>query len=111
MALVLTEEQELLKDTASEFVLENSPVARLRKLRDTADSTGFSRSLWKEMAELGWMGLHVDESLGGQGFGLAELSIVVEELGYAMAASYTHLTLPTNSDALPPRAPFLSHQK
>jgi alkylation response protein AidB-like acyl-CoA dehydrogenase len=40
---------------------------------------------WKDMAALGWMGLHVDEASGGQGFGLAELAIVLEELGYALA--------------------------
>jgi alkylation response protein AidB-like acyl-CoA dehydrogenase len=81
MALVLTEEQELLKDTASEFVLENSPVARLRKLRDTADSTGFSRSLWKEMAELGWTGIVFPESSGGSELGFSEFGVLLEELG------------------------------
>ncbi len=42
-------------------------------------------SFWKEMAEFGWMGLHVDEAHGGQGFGLPELSVVLEALGFAMA--------------------------
>jgi alkylation response protein AidB-like acyl-CoA dehydrogenase len=67
-----------------------------RAFLNSQDARAESRSLleepnerlphfWKEMAELGWMGLHVDESQGGQGFGLAELSIVVEELGFAMA--------------------------
>ena len=36
---------------------------------------------WDEMAKLGWLGLHIDEADGGQGFGLAELAVVVEELG------------------------------
>lgn len=42
-------------------------------------------SFWSEMANLGWMGLHVDEGHGGQGYGLLELSIVLEELGFAAA--------------------------
>lgn len=42
-------------------------------------------SFWNEMAELGWLGLHVSESHGGQGFALAELAVVLEELGRAVA--------------------------
>lgn len=42
-------------------------------------------AFWNEMTALGWTGLHVDESCGGQGFGLLELAIVVEELGFAAA--------------------------
>ena len=40
---------------------------------------------WSEVAGLGWLGLHVPEEHGGQGFGLAELAVVVEELGHAVA--------------------------
>lgn len=42
-------------------------------------------AFWQGMADLGWMGLHVDEAHGGQGFGVLELAIVVEALGYAAA--------------------------
>ena len=56
MQLVLTEDQELLAKTAADFVSERSPVARMRALRDSADADGFSRKLWKEMAQLGWVG-------------------------------------------------------
>ena len=71
---------------------EHQELARVaRAFLDSHDARGASRALleepterlphfWKEMAELGWMGLHVDESVGGQGFGLAELSIVVEHV-------------------------------
>ena len=42
-------------------------------------------AFWQGMADLGWMGLHVDEAHGGQGFGTLELAIVLEALGYAVA--------------------------
>jgi acyl-CoA dehydrogenase len=85
MDLVLTEDQELIAKTAADFVKEKSPVARMRALRDAKDATGFSRALWKEMAELGWVGLAFPESLGGAGLGFAELALVLEELGKTLA--------------------------
>jgi alkylation response protein AidB-like acyl-CoA dehydrogenase len=85
MQLVLTEDQELLAKTAADFVAQNSPVARVRALRDANDPDGFSRALWKQMAELGWVGIPFPESLGGAGMGLAELAVVLEELGKNLA--------------------------
>jgi alkylation response protein AidB-like acyl-CoA dehydrogenase len=81
MALVLTEEQELLRDTAREFVQSSSPVSELRKLRDSGDEVGFSRDLWKQAAELGWAGILFPEELGGVGLGYAELGVILEEAG------------------------------
>jgi len=83
--LILSEDQELLAKTAADFVAENSPVARVRALRDANDPDGFSRALWKQMAELGWVGIPFPESLGGAGMGLAELAVVLEELGRNLA--------------------------
>jgi alkylation response protein AidB-like acyl-CoA dehydrogenase len=45
-----SEEQELLRNTAREFIAEHSPVKELRRLRDSNDPVGFSRDLWKQMA-------------------------------------------------------------
>src|SRR5574339_679632 len=81
MSLALTEEQELLRNTAREFIAEHSPVKELRRLRDTNDPVGFSRELWKQMAELGWAGITLPEEYGGSGLGYAELGIVLEECG------------------------------
>jgi acyl-CoA dehydrogenase len=83
--LVLSEDQELLAKTAADFVAERSPVARVRQLRDSRDPDGFSRALWKEMAELGWLGIPFPESAGGAGMGLAELAVVLEALGRRLA--------------------------
>lgn len=85
MQLVLTEDQELLAKTALDFVQEKSPLGRVRALRDAADPLGFSKSFWKEMAELGWVGILVREEQGGAGMGLAELSVVMEALGRNLA--------------------------
>ncbi len=87
MSLALSEEQELLRSTAREFVSENAPVKELRRLRDAQDPVGFSRSLWKQMGELGWAGIVLPEDLGGAGLGYAELGIVLEECGRTLAAT------------------------
>jgi acyl-CoA dehydrogenase len=83
--LLLSEDQELLAKTANDFVAEHSPVSRMRKLRDTKDPVGFSRALWKQMAELGWVGIPFPESVGGAGLGFAELAPVLEALGRKLA--------------------------
>jgi acyl-CoA dehydrogenase len=83
--LVLSEDQELIAKTAADFVAEKSPIARVRALRDAGDPTGFSRALWKEMAELGWVGIPFPESVGGAGLGLADLAVVLESLGRTLA--------------------------
>ena len=85
MALVLTEDQELLAQTARDFVRTNSPVSRLRALRDAQDSVGFSRDVWQEMAQLGWAGILIPEEYGGAGMGLADLAVVLEAVGRNLA--------------------------
>ncbi len=85
MQLVLTEDQELLAKTAADFVAERSPVSRIRALRDADDPLGFSPALWKEMADLGWVGIPFPEEYGGAGMGVAELAVVLEALGRALA--------------------------
>jgi alkylation response protein AidB-like acyl-CoA dehydrogenase len=81
VSLVLSEDQELIAKTALDFIAAESPVSRMRALRDAADPVGFSRDLWKQMAELGWLGIPFPESIGGAGMGFAELAIVLEALG------------------------------
>ena len=85
MQIVLNEDQELLAKTAADFVSEKSPVGRMRELRDERDPDGFSRALWKEMAELGWVGIPFSEAHGGAEMGLAELAVVLEALGRNLA--------------------------
>lgn len=87
MPLVLNEEQEMLRDSARGFLDEKAPVSALRKLRDTNDETGFDRDLWKEMAEMGWAGILVDEEHGGADFGFVGAGVIAEEMGRTLTAS------------------------
>lgn len=79
--MVLSEDQELLAKTVADFVRERLPLSRVRELRDSRDPIGFSRSLWKEMAELGWLGIPFPEAVGGADLGLAEVVLVTEACG------------------------------
>jgi len=47
MPLVLSDEQQMLRESARGYLAEQAPVAHLRKLRDERDDTGFSRALWR----------------------------------------------------------------
>lgn len=87
MALVLNEEQRILKDSAREFLQQNAPVEALRKLRDEADPTGYSAELWQQMAELGWTAIATPEQYGGLEFGYLGLGLILEEAGRTLAAS------------------------
>jgi len=87
MALVLNEEQRLLRDTARDFLGTNAPVQALRRLRDSRDETGYCPELWRRMAELGWAGIILPEQYGGLDFGFLGLGTVVEEAGRTLAAS------------------------
>jgi alkylation response protein AidB-like acyl-CoA dehydrogenase len=79
-----TDDQRAIKSTAHDFL-----AARLKpeKLRQLAEAGEYDDSLWKEMSELGWPGIFIGEEHGGQGLGVVELVILMEELGYALAPS------------------------
>jgi len=87
MALVLTEEQSMLRDSARGLISDKAPVSHLRSLRDTKDATGFSRELWKAFAEMGFTGLLVPENFGGSGLGCVEAGVVMEEIGRTLMPS------------------------
>src|SRR4051812_18216027 len=87
MALVLTEEQSMLRDSARGLISDKAPVSHLRQLRDSKDATGFSRELWKEFADMGFSGLLVPEEFGGSGLGCVEAGVVMEEIGRTLMPS------------------------
>lgn len=80
-SFLLNDEQKMLSRTARELIRERAPAARLRGFRDSKDAIGFSREVWKEMAELGWLGLQIPEQYGGLGLGFFDLCVVLEESG------------------------------
>lgn len=92
MPLVLTEEQEMLRESARGFLDEKAPVSALRKLRDERSDDGFDRGLWKEMAEMGWAGILIDEEHGGANFGFVGAGVIAEEMGRTLTASPFHST-------------------
>lgn len=87
MALVLTEEQTMLRDSARGFMTDSGPVSQLRKLRDTQDADGFSRATWQRFGDMGFTGVLVPEANGGTGLGYVEAGIVMEEIGRNLTAS------------------------
>ncbi len=87
MALVLTEEQSMLRDSARGLISDKAPVSHLRHLRDSKDATGFSRDLWATFAEMGFAGLLVPEEFGGSGLGCVEAGVVMEEIGRTLMPS------------------------
>ena len=87
MALVLSEEQQLLRDTATQFFQERVTIQNLRKLRDEKSEAGYDRALWKEMADLGFAGIMISEKYGGTEFGPVGLGLVLEQAGRVLAAT------------------------
>ena len=75
----LSQDQKMLVDTAASFAKKSSPVSRSRALRE--DPRGFDPKVWKQMAELGWLGLCVPEAAGGFGGRFVDLALVIEQLG------------------------------
>ena len=87
MALILTEEQTMLKDAADGFLNEHAPIAHLRQLRDSQDADGVSRELWKAFGEMGFAGVIIPEEHGGSGLGAVEAGVVAEALGRTLTPS------------------------
>jgi alkylation response protein AidB-like acyl-CoA dehydrogenase len=82
MALVLTEEQQMLRDAAAGFPRgEGRSPAQLRALRDSGDELAFDPGVWREMVEMGWAGIAIPEAYGGLGYGYTGLGVVLEQVG------------------------------
>ena len=87
MALILNEEQQSLKDIASEFLQSNAPVTHFREIRDTQNELGYDESLWMEMVNLGWSGILIPEEYGGFDFGMVGMGSILEEAGKTLTPS------------------------
>src|SRR5829696_5316588 len=79
-----TDDQRTIKATARELLASRSPFERVRA---AAESGRYDAGLWSELCELGWPGIAIGEEHGGQGLGAVELAVLLEELGYAVAAT------------------------
>jgi len=82
MDLGLSEEQEMLKNFARDFLEKECPEKHVREMEE--DEQGYSPELWEKMAEQGWQGLIVPPEHGGTGMGFLDLVILIEEFGRAL---------------------------
>jgi len=79
MDIGFTEEQEMLRESARQFLESECSMSYVRKMME--NHTGYSEAQWKKMADLGWMGLILPEQYGGSGLSMVDLIVVLEEMG------------------------------
>jgi alkylation response protein AidB-like acyl-CoA dehydrogenase len=82
MDLGLTEEQQMLRDFARDFLEKECPESYVRDMEE--DAAGYSPAVWRKMAEQGWMGLLIPEEYGGVGMGFLDLMVLIEEFGRSL---------------------------
>lgn len=79
MDFSFTEEQDMLRISARDFLAKECPKAKVREM--ASDERGYDPQMWKDMAGLGWMGLIFPEEYGGTGASFMDLVILMEEMG------------------------------
>jgi len=85
MDFSLSEEQEMLKTMARDFLEKECPESFIRDMEE--DDDGYSPELWKKIADLGWLGLIYPEQYGGTAGNLLDMAVLYEEMGRAMFPS------------------------
>ena len=83
MDLGLTEIQQMLKTSAQDFLTRECPLTLVREMEE--DSKGYTDELWRQMIALGWTGVAFPEQYGGTGGTFADLGVLLEEIGRALA--------------------------
>ena len=91
MDILPSEEEQLLKNAAREFLEAEVSTAMVREME--LDENGYPLALWRQMADLGWLGLAIPEEYGGQELPLTYLGLVMEELGRVLAPVPLHSTM------------------
>ena len=86
MTMLLSQEQELLKDSAIAFLAEEAPVAQQRRLRDEKVEQGFDTQLWQQMVEMGWPVAVLPEEHDGLAAGYLGMGFVFEAIGRNLSA-------------------------
>jgi len=81
MNLDLNEEQQILNDTARDFLRGECPKALVRDARSAREP--YNKGLWRRIAELGWMGVAIPEEYGGFGGSFLDLTVLIEAMGEA----------------------------
>ena len=91
MDILPTEEEQMLKNVAREFLETEVSTALVREME--LDDLGYPPALWKQMAELGWLGMSLPEEYGGQGLPITYLGLILQEAGRVMAPVPLHSTM------------------
>lgn len=84
MNFELSADQKTIEKSVSDFVKKELPVARMRRMRE--DPAGFSRDMWKQMGDLGWLGIAMPAEVGGFGGRFTDASLVLEQLGTTLVS-------------------------
>ena len=100
MKLILNEEQQMLRDSARDFAEQKTPVSHFRGLRDNKDPLNWDKEIWKEMVDLGWSGILIPEEFGGSDFGLAGISVIMQEVGKTLTPSPLFATAVLGASAI-----------
>jgi alkylation response protein AidB-like acyl-CoA dehydrogenase len=97
MTFAFTDEQNELRSTAARFLEEKSSSEKVRELMET--DNGFEEAMWKQIADLGWLGMAIPEEYGGVGFGAVETMVLMEEMGKRLfcAPFFSAITLGSNA--------------
>lgn len=85
MPAPFSDDQEELRRYARQWLDERSPLSEVRRIMETDE--GFDPAHWSELAELGWLGIAIDEAYGGAGYGFGELAVLAEEMGRSLYPS------------------------
>jgi alkylation response protein AidB-like acyl-CoA dehydrogenase len=79
MNLSFTEEQDILRKFAADFLTSKFPKKYIKEIEES--EPGYSADAWKEMVELGWLGLPFEDKYGGAGMSFVDLAVLLEEIG------------------------------
>ena len=82
MDLRLNEIQQMLKNSAREFLSQECPLTLVREMEE--DSRGYTNELWRQIAGLGWTGIAFPEQYGGTGGSFLDLAVLLEEIGRSL---------------------------
>jgi alkylation response protein AidB-like acyl-CoA dehydrogenase len=85
MDLDFGEEQRMLREMVRGVCAEHAPLSVVRAMED--DATGYPAGFWKQLAELGLLGITIPEAYGGSGQSALECAVLYEELGRSLAPS------------------------
>lgn len=90
MDILLSEEEQMVRDAARDFLGSETSTKLAREMEK--DALGYPPALWKQIADLGWVGMSLPEAYGGQGLPLTYLGLILEEVGRAIAPLPLHST-------------------